>query len=173
MGVRLLAGVSKDPSHRGLSGFFQKQRVTGLALEPPQELLRDAVDLVPVSPASLRRMVKGAFSRLFATQITDVGSEIWRYEGVLNDCLLKVQIRYSGRIGRPQLDYDAEIMGKGRAIVSPNLCFESALGVGFGRWDYITKQNAERSVQLLTELVVWLTRLPERLPNGCCQVATR
>jgi hypothetical protein len=117
-------------------------------------------------------MVKAEFSRLFATQITDVGSETWRYEGALNDCLLKVHIRYSGRMGRPQLDYSAEIMGKGRAIVSPKLCFESVLGVGFGRWDYITRQNAERSVQLLTELVVWLARLPERLPHGCCQVAT-
>jgi hypothetical protein len=36
--------------------------------------------------------------------------------------------------------------------------------VGFGRWDYLTKENAERSVRLLGELVEYVARLPERLP---------
>ena len=69
-------------------------------------------------------------------------------------------------MGRPQLQYQVEVRGKGRVITAPNLCFESILGVGFGWWDYLTQENAERSVALLGELVDYVARLPERLPEG-------
>jgi hypothetical protein len=55
-------------------------------------------------------------------------------------------------MGSPQLAYDAQVRGKGRQIVCPNLCFESVFGVGFCDWDYLTKENTERSVELLSEL---------------------
>lgn len=166
-GVNLLAGLAKETSNVSLPDFFQAQGVTGLALVPPEGLVSDIADLVPLKPASLRRLVSASLDKLFAPQVTDMGSETWRYEGVLEGCGLKLDIRFSGRMGLPQLSYNAAVRGIGRDIVVPNLCFESTLGVGFGRWDYLTAENAERSVALLVELVMWLTRLPERLPPGC------
>jgi hypothetical protein len=74
-GVKLLAGLSKDTSHYGISGYFKTLGIEGLALEPPQCLLGDAVDLVPIGIPSLRRKVNAAFSRLFAPKLTDLGSE--------------------------------------------------------------------------------------------------
>jgi hypothetical protein len=65
--------------------------------------------------------------------------------------------------------YEAEVHGKGWAIVAPNFRFESVLGVGFGSWDCLTPENADRSVALLCELVEYVARLPERLPEGCRQ----
>ncbi len=169
-GVKLLAGLAKDPSHNGLAGYFKSLGIEGLALEPPQYLLGDAVDLVPIGIPSLRRKVKAAFSELFAPKLTDMGSEFWRYEGAIDDCQIRVDIRYSGRMGRPQLAYGVRVQGKDRQIVCPNLCFESVYGVGFGHWDYLTKENTDRSMELLKELVSWLARLPERLPPGYCEM---
>jgi hypothetical protein len=64
-GVKLLAGLSKDTSHYGLSGYFKTLGIEGLALEPPQCLLGDAVDLVPIGIPSLRRKVN-AVSNLWS-----------------------------------------------------------------------------------------------------------
>lgn len=163
-GVNLLAGLAKDKSQGGLAGWLQKTGITGLAAQPPENLVRDIGDLVPVKIPALRRLVKSAFARLFSANARDIGSESWCYEGRLGESSLKVWIRYSGRMGRPQLDYQVQVQCKERSLTAPNLCFESVLGVGFGRWDYLTQDNAERSVDLLRELVEYIATLPERLP---------
>jgi hypothetical protein len=162
-GVSLLSGLANECTFGGLPAYFQARGSTGVALELPTDLVRNFADLVPVKPARLRRLVNSAFAELFAPRVTDIGSEIWRYEGTLEAALVTLHIRFSGRIGRPQLTYNATVRSKGRALVSPNLCFESILGVGLGHWDFITEENAERSVSLLTEFIAWLARLPATL----------
>ncbi len=170
-GVNLLAGLIKENKPGGLQAFFQSQNLPALALVLPENLIREMAELVPAKPAHLRRLVSSTFAKLFAPQVKDIGSEMWSYEGHLNGCDVKLHIRYSAKMLRPQLAYHAEVRGKGRVIASPNLCFESMFGVGFGQWNYITVENAERSVTLLAELVTWLASLPERLPPGCCQTS--
>ena len=166
-GVNLLAGLGKTESHGGLAGWLQRTGITGLAAQPPENLVRDIGDIVPVKIPTLRRLVKTAFAQLFAANARDIGSESWCYEGMLGACSLRVLIRYSGKMGRPQLAYQVQVRCKERALTAPNLCFESVLGVGFGGWDYLTQGNAERSVELLGELVEYVAKLPERLPARC------
>lgn len=166
-GVNLLAGLAKDERNGGLAGWLQKTGITGLAAQPSENLVREIGDLVPVKIPTLRRLVKSAFAQLFAPTARDIDSETWFYEGVLGQSSLKVVIRYSGRMGRPQLAYQVQVQCKERALMAPDLCFESVLGVGFGRWDYLTPDNAERSVDLLGELVEYVAKLPERLPARC------
>jgi hypothetical protein len=167
-GVTLLAGLAQGASHGGLDGWCEMRRITGLALQPPETLLRDRADLVPVKTPTLRNLVKSAFAKLFAPQAQEIGDGYWRYEGTLAGSSLRVLIRFAGKMGRPQLRYEVEARGKGRVIAAPNFCFESVLGAGFGTWDYLTQENAARSVELLCELVEYVARLPERLPEGCC-----
>lgn len=162
--VNLLAGLAQEMEHSELLEFFRKQQVTDLALVPAASLAREHTDLAPVKPAALRRRVNATLEKLFAPQVTDIGSETWRYQGQLEGSDLKLYIRYSGRMGRPQLSYNAEVRGMGRVIAPPCFCFESVLGVGFGHWDYLTVENVERSLDLLAELNLWLARLPPRLP---------
>ncbi len=166
-GVTLLAGLEKGASPGGLAGWFQARGITGLAMQPPEQLMRDLGDLVPAKIPTLRRLVRAAFAQLFAPTASDIGSETWRYEGRLGESSVTVLIRYSGKTGRPQLAYQVRVRGQERALSAPDLCFESVLGVGFGRWDYLTRDNAERSVELLRELVEYVARLPERLPARC------
>ncbi|MGH6845897.1 MAG: hypothetical protein ACREC0_00230 [Methylocella sp.] len=169
MGIKLLAGLAKGSGHGELDDWFRMRGITGLALQPPENLVRDASDLIPVRIPTIRRVVQAAFAKLFAPNVTEIGGGIWRFEGMLGESSLKVMIRYSGKMGRPQLKYEVAVRAKGRVIAAPNLCLESVLGAGFGGWDYLTEENAVRSVALLCELVEYVARLPERLPDGCCQ----
>jgi len=168
-GVNLLAGLAKGAGPGGLDGWFRTRGITGLASQPPENLLRDIADLIPVKIPTLRRLVKTAFAKLFAPNVREIGDGIWRYEGMLAESSLKLMIRYSGSMGRPQLQYQVEVRGNGRVLAAPNLCFESVLGAGFGGWDYLTEENAVPSVALLCEFVEYVARLPARLPEGCCE----
>jgi hypothetical protein len=166
-GVNLLAGLAKDESHGGLAGWLQRTGITGRAAQPPENLVRDSEELIPVKIPTLRRLVKSAFAQFFASNARDIGSETWCYEGRFGESSVKVLIRFSGKMGRPQLAYQVRVQCQDRALTAPDLCFESVLGVGFGRWDYLTQDNAERSVELLRELVEYVAKLPERLPARC------
>jgi hypothetical protein len=167
MGVNLLAGLANSVSNGDLAGWFQAQGVIGLALTPAATLLRDMADLVPVKIPTLRRLVKHAFNSHFALTPHELGDGIWAYEGTYAASALSVRIRYSGRMGRPQLQYEVTVRGSGKGVTAPNICFESILGVGLGCWDYLTRENAERSVGLLCELIEYVALLPGRLPNSC------
>ncbi len=167
MGMPLLAGLAKGAEHGGLEGWFRMRGATGLGMQPPEWLLPNVAALVPVKVSTMRRLVKKAFARLFAPSLTEIGSGIWRYEGTMAGSALRILVGFSAAMGPPQFRYAVEVRGKGWVIVAPNFCFESVLGVGFGWWDYLTEENAARSVDLLCELVEYLARLPERLPAAC------
>lgn len=124
-GVSLLSGLANEYTVGGLPAYFQPRGCIGVALELPTNLVRSFADLVPVKPVRLRRLVNSAFAELFAPRVTNIGSEIWRYEGTLEGAWVKLDIRFSGRMGSPQLTYNTAVQSEGRALVSPNLCFES------------------------------------------------
>lgn len=163
-GVNLLAGLAKThKASGGLSGWLQSQGVTGLAAQPPEHLASGIEDLTPVKIPAFRRLVQRAFARQFTAIARDLGSEIWRYQGKLDETALTVEIRYSGRMSRPQLAYHVDVHHPKLALTF--ISFESVLGVGFGWWDYLTAANAERSVALLCDLIEYAAKLPERLPS--------
>jgi hypothetical protein len=163
-GVNLLAGLARSHTARGgLSGWLQSQGVTGLAARPPELLASGIEDLTPVKIPTLRRMVQRAFRMRFATDTQDLGSEMWRYSGKFEETAIVVEIRYSGRMGRPQLDYSVTVQPPNVGWTLHRITFESIFGVGSGWWDYLTAENAERSVALLCDLIEYTARLPERL----------
>ncbi|HEV3386968.1 MAG TPA: hypothetical protein VG097_19275 [Gemmata sp.] len=164
-GVNMLAGLANNVGSKGLEGFFRQQGVVGLSLQFPENLVRNHEDLIPVEITVLRQLVQRKFTSFFQPEIKEVEDDIWWYTGTLANSTLRVQIRYSAKMGVPQLKYQIEMQGNGLMIAAPDVCFESILGVGFGRWDYLTQENAERSVDLLCELVDYVARLPERIPK--------
>lgn len=163
-GVTLLAGLAKTRQYGSLAGWLTAQGVTGLAAQPPEPLATCLADLNPISIPTLRRLVQKAFAARFAAESKDIGSESWRYRGQFHETALSVEIRYSGRMGRPQLQYRVQVDNPNVRCRLVGVTFEQVLGVGFGWWDYLTVENAERSVTLLCDLVEYVARLPERLP---------
>lgn len=164
--VSLLAGLKKE--HGDLVNWFQTRGIGGMAMQLPEFLAGDVSELVPVQPAYLRNLVRTVFTQRFAVTTRDMGSEIWCYDSTLGKSSVRVMVRYSGRMSRPQLDYHVHVRSANRVKPTPPLSFESVFGVGFGQWDYLTKVNVKRSVELLGDLVEYLVHLAERLPvlNG-------
>jgi hypothetical protein len=163
-GVNLLAGLVKTRQYGSLERWLTAQGTTGLAAQPSEHLARRLEDLKPIKIPTLRRLVQRAFAARFATASQDMGSEFWRYQGTLGETAVSVEIRYSGRMTRPQLQYGVEVAHPNVRRRLGGITFEGVLGVGFGWWDYLTVGNAERSVALLCDLVEYAARLPERLP---------
>lgn len=159
--VNLLAGLKKE--HGDLLKWFQGRGISGAAMQLPELLVGDVSELVPAKPASLRRLVQTRFAQRFAAHARDMRSEIWCYDGAAGESSVRVTVRYSGRMTRPQLDYQVQVWPPNRTTATRPLCFESVFGVGHGQWDYLTKANAERCVELLGELVEYLVKLVERL----------
>ncbi|WP_058866071.1 hypothetical protein [Chloracidobacterium thermophilum] len=164
-GVNLLAGLAKTRQYGSLQGWLTAQGITGLAAQPSEHLASRLEDLKPIKIPTLRRLVQRAFAARFATASQDMESEFWRYSGKLGETAVSVEIRYSGRMGRPQLQYGVEVENPNTRCRLSSITFEGVLGVGFGWWDYLTVENAERSVALLCDLVEYAARLPERLPR--------
>jgi hypothetical protein len=166
----LLAGLAKGVRTGGLAGWLQMSGASGLALQPPESLARDAADLVPIKPPALRKLVNTAFAELFSPRTANFGDGIWKFEGTLNGSLLKLTLRFRGELGAPQLQYEVAVQQAACSLGAPNLCFESLLGAGFGFWDYVTVANASQSVALLCKLVEYVAELPDRLPTNDCAV---
>lgn len=61
-----------------------------------------------------------------------------------------------------QLRYGVSILDPARPIRFVRLSYESLWGAHLG-WDYITEENARRSVDLLSEQVSYLADLSARL----------
>jgi hypothetical protein len=162
-GVLMLAGLAKGPG--GLTGWLDSRNVTGPARLPPETLAVGLDDLEPVKLATLRRMVRDVFAARFSPTVRDLGDDVWLFDRTIENAGMRIEVRFSGKMGRPQLRYRMEVREGSKAIVAPNLCFESVLGAGFGWWDYLTRRNAERSVALLADLVQSTALLPERMPG--------
>jgi hypothetical protein len=163
-GVNLLAGLAKSRQYGSLKKWLTAQGITGLAAQPPEPLASCLEDLKPVRIPTLRRLVQQAFATCFAAESKDLGSEFWRYHGQLDETTLRVEIRYSGRMSRPQLQYNVQVKNPNSGRHLSGVTFERVLGVGFGWWDYLTVENAERSVVLLCDLVKYAVQLLPRLP---------
>ncbi|HEY2787075.1 MAG TPA: hypothetical protein VGJ05_19090 [Fimbriiglobus sp.] len=162
--VKLLAGLAKDYGSRGLAGWFQSRGVGRLALKPPDNLLPSIAELVPIRIPKLRKLVHAAMADAFSPVATDIGSGFWRYDGKMSGTPIRLQIRFCGKMITPQLRYDVSVYSPGCTISAPSVCFESVLGVGYGTWDYLTEENAPRSIALLCELLEYVAGLPERMP---------
>jgi hypothetical protein len=48
-----------------------------------------------------------------------------------------------------------------------NFCFEMALGMGFGHWNYIVEENVDDVFALLEELIKYAVELPQRIVAAC------
>lgn len=162
-GVPLIAALVKEQGSAALADFLRAQCCSELAMQPSPNLVADDADLTPIGIPKLRRLVKKVFTDRFSAVVTDLGSEILRYDGEADGTRLRIEIRYSGRITRPQLDYRVEIRRGDFVVAPPKLSVESIFGLGAGGWNYLTIGNAERNVALLGERIVWLAQLPGRL----------
>jgi hypothetical protein len=114
--------------------------------------------VLPAKAPLLRPMINKAFKAMFATEKkTQPGGETI-YSGLFEDTLIQVGIDYASRFY--QLRYGVGIPDDSKTIFTSRLdyTYENLWAAGQG-WDYLTEENAERSIVLLCDYVARLVRL--------------
>ena len=158
--VRSLCMVAKTSELGGLNGWITSRGFSGLALEPREDLLPELRYLQPPKPAALRKLVDTAFRKLFAAEKISAGGGNWRYTGSLGDNPLTVWLDFGSQVS--QLRYGVTVENPAHTIRVVRVAYESLWLHHLG-WDYLTEENAERSVDLLAEHVVHIAGLADRI----------
>ena len=127
--------------------------------DPPTELMSEP-DRLKVQAAKaplLRKLIDKAFAQLFAPRKTKQPGGTLQYAGSIGSTELTVSVIFSNMYG--QLHWWVNMR-----MLNPNL---KAVRVqdfwGTYGWDYLTEENAPRSIDLLCERIVYLARLRERI----------
>ena len=82
------------------------------------------------------------------------------YEGAIGNVRLRVSIIFSNMYG--QMHYAVSWSVGDRPLLAHRLSYESFFGANTG-WDYLTEENAARSIDLLDQILVSLAGLLERI----------
>jgi hypothetical protein len=82
------------------------------------------------------------------------------YEGVIQGVPLRVSIIFSNLYA--QMTYGVFFAHRERGLLAQRLTYELLWGTGSG-WDYLTEENAPRSIDLLEELLLRLVQLFARI----------
>jgi hypothetical protein len=153
--VKFLALVPRIKEFGGYEGWIEKTQrpwVSERALQPREDLLPDLSYLVPARGPELRKLVKEALLARGLTAEVTKGAE-HRY---VHPSGASVHVDFGSRVG--QLCYSVNAAGKPGGF---GLSYELLWGLP-GGWDYLTKENAARSVALLPELIDTVARLLEK-----------
>jgi hypothetical protein len=126
----------------------------------PKELEEYASSVRSVKAPELRKHVRAVFSSLFGAEPLNAGGN-WDYSGSLNGSQVTVSIDYGSR--HAQLRYEIAVVSTELALSLNRVGFETALGAGFGDWNFIVEENVEDSMLLLSEFVRYASELPNRL----------
>ena len=127
--------------------------------DPPKALTPES-DIRKIQPAKaplLRKLMEKAFAQLFSRQKSKLPGGETRYAGSIGSTELTVSTIFSSRFA--QLHWFVKM-----AMANPNLrAFHVEDFWGSRAWDYLTEENASRSIDLLCERIVYLVNLKERI----------
>jgi hypothetical protein len=130
--------------------------------DPPTTLVLDP-DLRNAQPAKaplLRKLLSPALSKLLSAKgIKRPGGEII-YDGSIGRTPISVSIIFSNRFG--QLHYGVKTAIPELNIRAFRLAYETFWGANIG-WDYMTEENAPRSIDLLCQLVSFVAGIVEQI----------
>jgi hypothetical protein len=162
--VKSLAAIPRMAEFGSYERWIEKTQrpwVSQRALQPREDLLPTVECLTPAPGPALRKLVRTALrARGFTAEVAK-GSE-HRYVSASGAV---IRVDFGSYLG--QLVYKVSaVCGEARIV---GLSYE-ALWSQPGGWDYLTDENAARSVDHLAESVEYMIRLPERIgrrTKGC------
>ena len=158
--VKLLADIAQESSVGGLKGwlsnFPEEQHQVN------QCLLPSISELKPIKPRPLKKLVLAKFDALFSPQVRDFGDGIYQYVGHINDADVSVTADFGRPLHPTQLHYGVSVNSSTPSTIEVGGGFEWLMGAGVGMWDFLTEENADRSIDLLCELIQYMVQLPGR-----------
>jgi hypothetical protein len=158
--VKSLCMVAKARELGGLDGWIKSGGFSGLALHPREDLLPELRYLQPAKPTALRTLVDATFEKLFAARKRHSGGGNWQYTFSFDGHPLTVWLDFGSQLG--QLRYGVTVDNPSHAIKLVRVSYESLWLHHLG-WDYLTEENAGRSIDLLAEEVGYMARLADRI----------
>jgi hypothetical protein len=135
---------------------YKLDRRRGVPSCVSEDLFRFAESVKSIKALELRKRVRAVLNK-FGYQKTDqFGGHRCVWEGQE----FEVDLDYGGRDA--QLRYSV-IPSEFRPFQPPGLCFEIALGMGLGHWNYIVEENVDEVFLLFEELIKYAVNLPKRM----------
>ena len=130
--------------------------------DPPELLVGSTPlrDIQTIRAPQLRKLLNPMLARrLSGKPQKRPGGELI-YEGTIGDIALRVSIIFSNLYA--QMHYAVTWSVRERTLLAQRLSYEALWGAHTG-WDYLTDENAARSIDLLDALLLRLARLFERI----------
>jgi hypothetical protein len=157
--------LSMDPGLREIKNYHEDwiKNSSPLAFQPRADLLPDLSALKPAKAPLLRKLVNAAFAKLFSPEKQKQGGNSWKYLGSLGNTEVTVWVDFGSQFcGQLQSGVSATHPEYKVKIV--RLSYERLWDANLG-WDYLTEENAPRSIDFLAEQVAYLVKLADRV-NG-------
>jgi hypothetical protein len=126
--------------------------------DPPSELMPepDRLNVQTANAPLLRKLIDKAFAQLFAPQKTKQHGAL-NYAGSIGSTELTVSVIFSNMYG--QLHWWVNM-----PMLNPNLKAARVQDFwGAYAWNYLTEENARRSIDLLCDRIVYFANLRERI----------
>lgn len=159
--VRMARAMLRDPESRAMMA----QTRAALDFEPRDDLPEPLVgstpllDIETIRAPQLRKLLNPMLlKRLGAKPQKRFGELV--YEGVIGDIPLRVSIIFSNLYA--QMHYAVTWSGREQGLFAQRATYEVFWGTNVG-WNYLTEENAARSIELLDELLLRLAQLFERV----------
>lgn len=164
LGLRMAKAMLDDPE--GVAHMKQTRSTLDFQPrdDPPRELVLDP-DIRRVQTAKaplLRKLLNQSLTPLLGVKASKQPGGDSVYDGSIRGAPLKVRITFSNLYA--QLYYGATAKIYERNILAQRLTYETLWGTNTG-WDYLTEENASRSIELLCELLAILARFMERIAS--------
>jgi hypothetical protein len=130
--------------------------------DPPESLVpRDDLGAVEAAKAPLlRKLASAALKQHFAAGSNKLAGGETEYLGQIGDWKVSVRIDF-GAISA-QLRYVVSVLNPRNSISVRRLSYEDLWFPNAG-WDYLTEENAQRSIDLLVEQIQYLVNLSARI----------
>jgi hypothetical protein len=147
------------PILRTKVGQYNLDKRRGVPSRVSEEEFRFAESVKSVKAPELRKRVRAALTKVGYQRKGELGEYCCNWDGQE----FKVHVDFGSRVA--QLRY---------WIFLPNFhddypqqfCFERALGMGFGDWNYIVEENVDDVFCLFEELVTYAIDLPRRIKEA-------
>jgi hypothetical protein len=160
--VKMLCG---DPSLREPSYYHSswRENLTALHFQPRPDLLPDLDHLKAAKAPLVRKLVNAALTQSLHLRKEKLPGGVSKCTGRYGEYEITVRVDFGGMLS--QLGYTVTLKDPGdQSLVFVQLDYELLWGTG-GRWDYLTEENAPRSIAFFAEQIAYLVNLAGRL-NG-------
>jgi hypothetical protein len=154
--------MSANPSMREPDGYHESYRalLTPLHFQPRPDLLPDLQEMKAAKAPLVRKLVKTALTQSLGLRAEKLPGGVGKFTGRCGDCEVTVRVDFGGMLS--QLGYTVTLKGAAGQLLAVQISYERLWGSG-GRWDYLTEENAPRSIAFFAEQLAYLADLTQRL----------